>query len=76
MNVAARRTVVPEPDVRGIRRRLGVSQSEFALMLGISARTLQNWEQLRRQPTGPARVLLLLAQKRPDLFTEMMSHVG
>ena len=42
-------------DIKAIREKLGVSQSEFALMIGVSVSTLQNWEQGRRQPDGPAR---------------------
>ena len=47
------------------RRKLGLSQSEFARLLGISVRTLHNWEQGWRKPTGAARVLLKLAQMNP-----------
>src|SRR5262249_11664399 len=52
-------------DVRGIRQRLGKSQAEFALMIGVSVATLQNWEQGRRVPEGPARALLRVAAKNP-----------
>jgi putative transcriptional regulator len=52
-------------DVRAIRKRLGKSQSEFALMIGVSVSTLQNWEQGRRVPVGPARALLRVAAKNP-----------
>lgn len=54
------------PDVKHIRGTLAVSQSEFAEMLGISVRTLQNWEQKRRVPRGPARILLELAAVYPE----------
>jgi putative transcriptional regulator len=54
------------PDVRNIRSKLRVSQPEFARMLGISVRTLQNWEQKRRVPEGPARVLLAVAEAYPE----------
>ena len=53
-------------DVKKIRDNFKLSQAEFARMLGISKRTLQNWEQGRRQPAGPARVLLLVAEKYPE----------
>ena len=53
------------PDIRTIRTKLHVSQNEFALMLGVSARTLQNWEQGRREPEGPAKALLTIADKNP-----------
>lgn len=53
-------------DVRSIRERMGLSQSAFAALLGVSARTLQDWEQGRRQPTGPARSLLRVAERHPE----------
>lgn len=52
-------------DVRAIRARLEKSQHEFALMIGVSVATLQNWEQGRRRPDGPARALLRVAAKDP-----------
>ncbi len=51
------------PDIKDIRGKLKVSQREFAAMLGISVRTIQNWEQKRRVPEGPARVLLEIAAR-------------
>jgi putative transcriptional regulator len=53
-------------DVKGIRRRLRKSQSEFARMIGVSVATLQNWEQGRRRPEGPARALLKVAAANPE----------
>ena len=53
-------------DVRNVRQRLGKSQSEFARMIGVSVSTLQNWEQGRRRPEGPARALLQVASVNPD----------
>jgi len=53
-------------DVKAIRRRLGKSQSEFAVMIGVSVATLQNWEQGRRRPEGPARALLKVASANPE----------
>ena len=50
----------PEPEVKAIRERLGVSQDKFAVILGVSKRTVENWEQGRRHPTGAARSLLPL----------------
>ena len=52
-------------DVRAIRKRMGLSQSGFAAVLGVSTRTLQDWEQGRRRPTGPARALLRVADRHP-----------
>jgi putative transcriptional regulator len=55
-----------DPDVAGVREQYGLSQSKFAGMLGISVRTLQNWEQRRRRPEGPARILLRVAARHPE----------
>jgi putative transcriptional regulator len=63
---AARTTTFDEVDVKAIRERFGVSQPQFAGMLGISVGTLRGWEQGRRWPDGPARVLLRVAEARPD----------
>ena len=52
-------------DIRSIRLKLGKSQAEFALMIGVSPATLQNWEQGRRMPEGPARALLKVAADNP-----------
>ena len=54
------------PDVAALRARFGLSQSKFALLLGINVSTLQNWEQKRREPDGPARVLLRVAAAHPE----------
>jgi putative transcriptional regulator len=61
-----RRFQIDEPDVTAVRERYGLSQEQFATMLGISVRTLQNWEQGRRRPHGPARVLLRVAEAHPE----------
>ncbi|WP_328984109.1 NadS family protein [Thiorhodovibrio winogradskyi] len=55
----------PEPDVKAIREGIGFSQSKFAALIGVNVRTLQNWEQGHRHPTGPAKVLLRLVQSDP-----------
>jgi len=52
-------------DIKGIRRDLAVSQGQFARMIGVSVTTLQNWEQGRRHPRGPARALLKIASANP-----------
>jgi len=62
---AAREFRFEEPDVAAIREEYGLSQAKFAALLGISVRTLQNWEQGRRHPHGPAKVLLRVAAKHP-----------
>lgn len=58
------------PPVSETRARLGLSQSEFARLLGVSVRTLQEWEQGRRAPSGPARRLLAIAHKNPRVLLE------
>ena len=67
---------VREPDPREIRSNLGFNQAVFASLLGISLRTLQNWEQGRRSPQGPALKLLQIAQKRPDVLLELADRPG
>ncbi|MCH7516652.1 MAG: helix-turn-helix domain-containing protein [Bacteroidetes bacterium] len=62
------------PDPRVIRERLGLSQSKFAKLLGISVSTLQNWEQGRRKPDGPAKVLLNVAAKYPEAIFNTVFH--
>ena len=52
-------------DVRSVRAKLGMSQQRFAERFGISTATLRNWEQGRRQPEGPARVLLTIIDREP-----------
>ena len=66
----ARALEVPEPDVAELRGQLGLSQSKFAALIGISVRTLQEWEQGRRHPRGPARVLLRVASVNPKAIVE------
>ena len=56
---------VEAPDVKAIREGTGLSQAEFAQAIGVNVRTLQNWEQHRRQPTGPAAVLLKIVKNAP-----------
>lgn len=58
-------------DIRRIREGVGVSQVSFARMLGISLRTLQDWEQGRRQPNQAAQSLLAVAAKRPDVMLDV-----
>lgn len=54
-----------------IRRKLNLSQSAFAGLMGVSLRTVQDWEQGRRQPSGPAKSLLRIAEQRPEVFMEL-----
>jgi len=67
-------TTVDLPDIRGIRAKLNLSQQMFAQLIGISPRTLQNWEQGTRTPEGPAIALLKVADKNPKAVYEAL-HV-
>ncbi len=53
-------------DIKKIRQKLHVSQAQFSLMIGVSKSTLQNWEQGRREPEGPAKALLRVVDKNPE----------
>ena len=68
----ARATVVDEPDVRAIRKAADISQSKFAKLIGVNLRTLQNWEQRRTRPTGPARALLKIVASNPKSALEAL----
>jgi len=59
-------------DVKQVRKKLGLSQREFALLFGINVATLRNWEQGRRRPEGPARVLLRVAAKNPRAVAQAL----
>lgn len=59
------------PSVATVRERTGLSQSRFARLLGVSVRTLQEWEQGRRAPSGAARTLLLIAQRNPRALLDV-----
>ena len=67
---------VPAPDVSVIRGRTGLSQPAFARSIGVPLETLKNWEQGRRRPEGPARVLLALIDKRPSIVQEELGQLG
>lgn len=60
-------------DIKEIRQNLDKSQSEFALMIGVSVGTLQNWEQGRRKPVGPARALLKVAAENPKAVQDALA---
>ncbi len=65
---------VPDtPDVKAIRASTGLSQAEFARSIGVKKATLLNWEQDRRRPEGPARVLLALIAKEPGIVQRVLS---
>ena len=63
---------IKPPEIRMVRERLDVSQGEFAVMIGVSTRTLQNWEQGRRQPEGPAKALLTIASRNPTAVLDAL----
>lgn len=63
----ARVTHFPEPQVQAIREKTGLSQTRFAQLIGVSKRTLENWEQGHRHPTGPARALLRIVEADPQV---------
>jgi putative transcriptional regulator len=69
---AAQRTVIGAPDVRQIRGSLGLSQEQFALLIGVSPRTVQNWEQKRREPEGAAKALLMVTARNPRVVLEAL----
>ena len=60
-------------DIKKIRAKLHTSQREFAYMIGVSIATLQNWEQGRRKPDGPARALLKIAAENPEVVKKALS---
>ena len=70
---AGRTFEVRPADVQAIRRKLKCSQSEFALMIGVSVATLQNWEQGRRRPVGPAQALLKVAASHPRIVAQALA---
>lgn len=57
---------------REIREKLGLSQSAFSALMGVSLRTVQDWEQGRREPSGPAQSLLRIADQHPQVFLEVV----
>ena len=68
----SRITTFKSADIKGIRDSLGKSQTEFALMIGVSVGTLRNWEQGRRVPDGPAQALLRVAAQNPEAVAEAL----
>ncbi len=69
---ASRTTTLQSPDARAIREKLGLSQTQFATLIGISPRTLQNWEQGHRHPEGTARALLRVAECHPEAVLDAL----
>jgi len=62
----ARQFKFDDPEVKDIREKTGLSQTRFAMLIGVSKRTLENWEQGRRHPTGPAKALLRILNSDPE----------
>ena len=73
MKANQRARVTQVNDVMMTRQKLGLSQAAFARMLGISPRTIQEWEQGRRSPQGSALSLLRIAQAKPDIVREVLA---
>ena len=65
------RTLNEPSPAKTIRKRLKLSQSAFASLMGVSPRTIQDWEQGRRKPQGPAKSLLRIAEQHPEIFVEI-----
>ena len=70
----SRTFVIETPNVKKIRNSFNLSQSEFAALMGISVKTLRNWEQGRRAPEGAARVLLQVAAKHPEVLWDVVKR--
>ncbi len=66
-----RKFTVEMPDnVKAVRKKTGLSQNAFAGLIGVSVRTLQEWEQGRRKPRGPAKALLRIAFRHPEALLD------
>lgn len=72
----SRKFVIEAPDVKQIREQYDLSQREFSMLLGISIKTLQNWEQGRRTPHGAARILLQVAAKHPQAVWDVVQPMA
>ena len=70
LKLVARSLREPSP-AKTIRKKLNLSQSDFASLMGVSPRTIQDWEQGRRNPQGPAKSLLRIAEQHPEIFLEI-----
>jgi putative transcriptional regulator len=73
---AARVTHVPQNEVAEARRKTGLTQLQFARALRISSRTLQEWEQGRRRPSGAAQALIQIASRHPEVIQESLSYTA
>lgn len=66
-----RYVIEPKTEVAKTRIKTGLSQSQFAALIGVSKRTLQQWEQGRREPSGAAKTLIRIADLRPEVLKEI-----
>jgi DNA-binding transcriptional regulator YiaG len=73
---ASRRFEAAQTDVKAVREKTGLSQSEFARLMRVSVKTLQNWEQHRRHPTGPAAALLRIVSAAPDVALKSLHDMN
>ncbi len=71
-NLGPPRLVIGGPNVRDLRAKFNISQEEFAARFGLSLRTLQQWEQKRRVPDGPAKLLLRIIEERPQVVEQIV----
>ncbi len=75
-NVRVTSVHVPEVDVRKVRTKMGLSQSEFATKFGLPPATLRNWEQGRSRPDAPTRVLLAVIAKHPEAVEDVLERAS
>ena len=68
----SRQFFIEEPNPKEIRTKMSLTQDQFAALMNISVHTLRNWEQGRRHPEGPARVLLNVVNNHPEVLLEMV----
>lgn len=68
-----RKTAITEPEPKTVREATGLSQADFALLISVPVKTLQNWEQHRTRPTGPARALLKMLAKDPQAAIHLLA---
>jgi putative transcriptional regulator len=66
-----RKQATPKSHVARVRIKSGLSQADFAAVLGVSKRTLEQWEQGRREPSGAAKTLLRIAERHPEVLVEV-----
>lgn len=70
----ARRFAFTPSRIQAVREKTQLSQAQFARLLNVSVKTLQNWEQARREPTGPAKALLRIVEKEPAVALRALMH--